>query len=264
MAVILSHCHFNELDFFFLNGLYPHLFRHLLKHVSYHLSLGHQEHCLGLNLYHSYFINWTLLYSVLLPPASLRLPAIVGNTTYKTYTLPTMHFAFPMTISANHNVFHHCPEKQWQNPTHLIRSRGLIHTFFAVILNGKNSDTFFLTIGKWKLSNVAAGLVAFSFRAWGGGQQSGRHARHPVISFHLLKKSTYANSRLDNPIRWALPLIRLLQGVPPVATVVYFWSSLVQAAPGHIGADQHISRLNEEENWCNVILRIHHCAPLNG
>lgn len=78
------------------------------------------------------------------------------------------------------------------------------------------------------------------------------------------KKSSYANSQLDSPIRWALPLIRLLQGVPPVATVVYFWLSLVHAAPGHIGADQHISRLNEEENWCNVILRIHHCAPLNG
>lgn len=78
------------------------------------------------------------------------------------------------------------------------------------------------------------------------------------------KKSTYANSHLDSPIRWALPLIRLLQGVPPLATALYFWWSLVQAAPGHIVADQHIIRLNEEENWCNVILRIHHCAPLNG
>lgn len=92
-----------------------------------------------------------------------------------------------------------------------------------------------------------------------------RHAHHSVINFYLLKKINLCKllSR-DSPIRWALPLIRLLQGVPPVATVVYFWLSLVQAAPGHIGADQHISRLNEEENWCNVILRIHHCAPLNG
>lgn len=91
-----------------------------------------------------------------------------------------------------------------------------------------------------------------------------RRAHHSVTNFYLLKKSTYANFCLDSPIRWALPLIRLLQGVPPVATVVYFWLSVVQPAPGHIGADQHISRLNEEENWCNVILRIHHCAPLNG
>lgn len=92
-----------------------------------------------------------------------------------------------------------------------------------------------------------------------------RHARHVVIAFYLVeKRSSYANSGLDSPIRGALALIRLLEGVPPVTTVVYFWWSLVPAAPGHIGADQHISRLNEEENWCNVILRIHHCAPLNG
>lgn len=94
-------------------------------------------------------------------------------------------------------------------------------------------------------------------------EESDIHAIQSSIST-CKKKSTYANPRLDSPIRWALPLIRPLQGVPPVATVVYFWSSLVQAAPGHIGADQHIIRLNEEENWCNVILRIHHCAPLNG
>lgn len=86
------------------------------------------------------------------------------------------------------------------------------------------------------------------------------HHQFPLV----LKNSTYANPGLDSPIRWALPLIRLLQGVPPSATALYFWSSLIQAAPGHIVADQHIIRLNEEENWCNVILRIHHCAPLNG
>lgn len=99
-----------------------------------------------------------------------------------------------------------------------------------------------------------------------GGGRKICYACHSVISFLLLlqKKSTYANSHLDSPIRWALPLIRLLQGVPPLATALYFWWSLVQAAPGHIVADQHIIRLNEEENWCNVILRIHHCAPLNG
>lgn len=106
---------------------------------------------------------------------------------------------------------------------------------------------------KWKLTR---------FRK--GQRKCQTHTPLSHINSHLLEKTTYANSRLDSPISWALPLIRLLQGVPPVTTVVYFWSSLVQSAPGHIGADQHISRLNEEENWCNVILRIHHCAPLNG
>jgi len=107
---------------------------------------------------------------------------------------------------------------------------------------------------------------------WGGVVMPDMHDTRSTISSISIylncvfkkKKSTHANSRLDSPIRWALPLIGPLKGVPPVATAVYFWWSLVQTAPGLIGADQHISRLNEEENWCNVILRIHHCAPLNG